>query len=127
MKPFLIGRYQLGWRMVNLWAEPELLGGNFNLCRNRQDAQIHIGMDHRDPAEVFAVLCHEVWEMVMDELCCALTPKAFEPNASDTYQFHFNHNQHTEISSRASYFVWQCMDDFKKAHAKCRKAKKRNR
>jgi hypothetical protein len=119
MKPFKIGTYQLGYRMVDLWGNPDKCGALFNLCKSQKPAMIETGLKYQDPSEAFGVLCHEVWEMVMQDMGCALTPLAFMPQASDTGMFVFNHNQHTEISARASYFLWQCFDDFKKAHAKC--------
>lgn len=121
MKPFKIGTYQLGWRMVELWAQPGETGATFNLCCHQKIATIKCGMNYKDPAEAFACLCHEVWEMAMDELMCCYRPKAFVEHASDTYHFSFDHNQHTEISARASYFIYTCFDDFKKAHAKIRR------
>jgi hypothetical protein len=125
MKPFLIGRYQLGWRMVNLYGVPKLAGANFNLCRDRDDSFIECGLDCRDPAEALGWLCHEAWEMTMEDMVCCYRPKSFNENASDTYHFFFDHNQHTEICSRASFFLWQCWDDFKRAHRKAhRKARK---
>src|SRR4051812_12512056 len=60
LQPFLIGRYQLGWRMVNLYAMPDAIGGHFNLCRDKTDAEIHVGMDYSSSAYPFGVLCHEV-------------------------------------------------------------------
>lgn len=125
LKPFLIGRYQLGWRMVNLYAQPHEKGAYFNLCYRGKDAYIHVGMDHRDCAEAFGCLCHEVWEMIMDELTCCFRPKAFQENASDVFHFFFNHNQHTEISARASYFIFNAFNDFKKAHLLCEKHRKK--
>jgi hypothetical protein len=120
---FLIGRYQLGWRMVNVYADPNLLGGHFNLCRHGAEPQITIGMDHRSADESYGVLVHETLEMLMDDMGCAFIPKVFETNASDTYRFMFNHNQHTEISSRAAHFFWQCWNEFNKAFDLCRKNK----
>lgn len=126
-KEFLIGRYQLGWRMVNLYAMPNLTGGWYNMCLDGREAEIHVGMDYSDPAEAFAVLCHEVWEMAMNEAGCAFKPQAFIENASDICRFFFNHNQHTEITARASFFTFMCFDAFKAAHAQCRKEPKKAR
>jgi len=123
-QPFLIGRYQLGWRMVNLYAEPNDTGAWFNLCRDGQDAQIHCGMDYHGAVWAFGVLCHEVWEMAMDDAGCAYKPKAFEEGASDVVSFFFNHNQHTEITARASFFIWSCFDEFVAAHKFCRHHRK---
>jgi len=118
-KEFLIGRYQLGWRMVNLYADPLGAGAWFNLCRNQQDAQIHVGMDYNNVEHPFANLCHEVYEMSADDAGCLFKPKAFEEGASDLVRFFMDHNEFTEVSSKASYFIWQCAEDFKKAFKKC--------
>lgn len=119
-QPFLIGRYQLGYRMVNLWAEPGAGGAWLNMCKNGEEAQIHVHMeDSKDPAYVFSHLCHEVWEMAIDELHCEFRKtNAFMDTASDTIHFFYDHNQHTEITCRASFFVWSCIEDFKAAHRK---------
>lgn len=114
---FLIGRYQLGFRMVNLWAEPGTGGAWLNMCRDGQEAQIHVHMEDDDPSYSFGHLCHEVWEMTIDELHCEFRKtNAFMSTASDTVHFFYDHNQHTEICCRASYFIWKCLDDFKAAH-----------
>lgn len=118
-EPFIIGRYQLGYRMVTLWAEPGTGGAWLNLCRNKEEAQIHVHMEDRDPAYSFAHLCHEVWEMTIDEMHCEYRKtNAFMDTTSDVVHFFYNHNEHTEISSRASFFIWCCIEDFKAAHRK---------
>lgn len=124
MKSFKIGRFQLGWRMVDLWAEPHATGAWFNLCQNRQDAQIHLGMSMTDPAEVHGVLLHEVFEMCLDDLGHAYKPKAFCDGASDIYRFFFDHNQFTEVAARSAFFMFTCHDAFLKAHAKVHRKRK---
>lgn len=124
-QPFLIGRYQLGYRMVSLWAEPGTGGAWLNMCKDGQEAQIHVHMEDRDPAYTFGHLCHEIWEMAIVELHCAFRKtNAFMDTASDTIHFLYDHNQHTEISCRASYFVWKCIEDFRAAHKKFKNLRK---
>jgi hypothetical protein len=123
LKTFLVGRYQLGWRMVRVYASPEERGGHFNLCRNSEEPQITVGMDQRYAEDAFGVLMHEALEMLMDDMGCAFIPKVFETNASDTYRFMFNHNQHTEICARAAHFFWQVWNDFNGAIKVCQKHK----
>lgn len=118
-QPFLIGRYQLGFRMVSLWAETTNGGGWFNLCKDQAEAQIHVGMDYKDLGFAFQVLCHEVWEMACDEKGCVFEPKsAFVSSASDCVWFAYNHSQHTEICAHASFFLLSCVDDFRAAYRK---------
>lgn len=119
-QPFLIGRYQLGYRVVNLWAEPGKGGAWFNLCKGgTEEAQIHVHMEDEDPAYAFSHLCHEIWEMALDDQHAVFhKSNAFMDSASDACHFFYDHNQHTEVSCRASFFVWKCMEAFKAAHAK---------
>lgn len=124
---YQIGRYQLGWRMVNLYVMPDRTGAWFNLCRNKREAEIHCGLDCHDPAEAFAWLCHEVLEMAMDDERCAFRPKAFVDSASDLYRFVMDHNEFTEVAAKASFFIYVCMADFKKAHAVRKKKPRRKR
>lgn len=124
-QPFLIGRYQLGYRMVSLWAEPGTSGGWFNLCKNQDEAQIHVCMEYKDLGYAFQVLSHEVWEMACDDERVIMEPKnAFVESASDCVWFFYNHNQHTEITARASYFILSCVDDFRAAFKKFRELKR---
>ena len=117
MKAFLIGRYQLGFRMVSLWAESGRSGGWFNLCKDQAEVQIHVCIDYKDEGYAWQVLCHEVFEMAADEMKCVFEPKnAFVGTASDCCFFFYDHNQHTEIVARASYFILSCIDDWKKAY-----------
>ncbi len=118
---FKIGTYQLGWRWVDLYADPKGIGGGcFSTFPDEHEhARITVGMDFDDEAHVFAVLCHEVWELAINEQMCSYTPRAFEQNASDIHVFFFDHNQHTEICSKAGFFIWKCIDDFKAAFKKC--------
>lgn len=118
-KKTLVGRYQLGWRMVNLYINPQATGASFNICLNEQDAFIIVGYDPQY-YQSFVWLCHEVFEMAADDEKCVFRPKAFEDGASDVVHIFMNHNQYTEVAAKSGYFIAKCQNDFNKAHSKVR-------
>lgn len=123
-KHFKIGRYQLGYRMVNLWAMPDESGGWYSMCGSGEESQIRVGMNYTSDDKPFAILMHEVIEMCADDLNALYKPtNCFEDGASDSRFFHYNHNQHTEIASRVAWFIQSSMEDFKKAYRKTRRRK----
>lgn len=79
--------------------------------------------DHFDRS--YMVLFHEVLEMIMMDMGVSFKPMSFEPNVSDVRNFMYNHNQHTEIASRASWFIMKCDQDFKAAFKQAQKWRKK--
>lgn len=124
---FLIGEYQLGYRMVDLWAIPNNEGGSCNLCMGNNKSWIKVGMDYDHFDRPYMVLFHEVMELCMIDLGVSYKPLAFEPDVSDVRHFMYNHNQHTEIASRTSWFIMKCNSDFHAAFKTVSKWRKSNK
>lgn len=124
---FLIGNYQLGYRMVDLYAMPDKLGGHYNLCYDGKHPFMKIGMDYDDVRISHSVLTHEVMEMTMADMDCSFKSMGFEGNASDCRWFFMNHNNFTEIASRSSWFLFNAHADFLAAFKKVSQWKKKQR
>lgn len=115
--PLKIGRYQLGYRMVNLYADTGS-NGNFALCKNNKEATIHVGFDAANEVDAFNVLCHETFELASADKDATFRADGFMDFASDSVWIICNHNQFTEIVARAAYFIWVSYKDFRKTWRK---------
>lgn len=124
-----IGRYQLGWFNVDLFVMPYEDGGWFNVnCDGKSNPQMHIGLLYEHPAEMYSTLTHEAFEFAANELFCVYNLRnGFESSASDTPVFMFNHNQFTEIASRAGIFIHNAGPELLKWWTKAHKARNRAR
>lgn len=122
LKPFLIGTYQLGWRIVDVTANPSSRCGQIELVVNRKKpTQITVGMDYRDVRDAWNVLLHEALESLLaDENACYKRTDLYLPDASDTFHFIFTHNQFSETVARLAWFTWLARADFEKAFKRCR-------
>lgn len=118
IEPFLIGTYQLGYRWVNVFAEPESCSGSFTWHPNNNTSdhsEIRVGMAGKGD-EPYAVLLHEVIEATCADLGTRFRKTSvYVESASDAYQFFFCHSQFTEIAARTAWFLWQINQDFKAA------------
>lgn len=114
-----LGRWQLGWRYVNVFVKPKEIGASFNFCLEGEEAQMSIGLQYDDFRRVVDSLMHETMEMSMVEQGCSFTrTDAWERNVTDAYTFHMNHSQFTEATTRASWFMCNVMEDLRKAYNK---------
>jgi hypothetical protein len=113
MNNFLIGTYQLGWRFCDVFAMPTETGGSFYwMPEGHERARIWVGFDYQDETP-WVILCHEALEALIEDQGCRFRPtSSFVRNASDVYQFHFDHNQFTDISAKLGCFIFAIKDDF---------------
>lgn len=118
---FSIGRYQLGFRMVEVFILPEGFGGSFSLCPKKGDSLMEIGMAYDYRSESYGVLLHEAMEAALTDAECSFKPNAFEQDASDIRRFFFDHNQFTEAIARTNWFLCQLREDFDAAWKKVAK------
>lgn len=123
MKEKLLGKYQLGYRMVEVYINPESYGGWFNLCLSKQNPQIHLGLKESNFGVFMGLVCHEAWEMAAQDMRLVYKPLSFEEAASDCVSFAYNHNQHTEVCSKVGWFIYCIYEDLKKAHKEAHKRK----
>jgi hypothetical protein len=131
IEPFQIGTYQLGWRWVDVWVDPELVGGNFEARFGAADIpecprpKMVIGLARLDLHQIFEVATHEAIEFVACYLGCRMRPTwAYEEYASDCYFFAFDHSKLTEIAARAGNFLCSIHDDLKAALGLIKEARK---
>jgi hypothetical protein len=117
---FHVGTYQLGYRYVDLYLEPDSLGGSFQLNSGDPAKQRHatmtLGADHDCMSDLMEVAAHETFEAACQELGCRFKPcTVYVANASDVYYFHLDHNQMSEITARVGNFLWQIGPDLQAA------------
>ena len=117
-EPFKIGTYQLGWRWVDVYAEPGHTGGWFYFMPDggQSHTRIRVGFDYSDIDDSFCILVHEAMEALIDDAGCRMRPTSnFCRNASDLYRFAFDHNQMTDIAAKLGCFLWSIRKDFEAA------------
>jgi len=124
---FLVGKYQLGYMMVDVWAMSGEGGGRFNLCCDDKHPFMYVSLGYPAYCDAHAVLCHEAMEAVLTDMGLSYKPLCFVENASDVRHFMFNHNQFSEVASRVSYFLLKCHDDMLAAHKIVQKWKKKQK
>lgn len=127
--PFKICRTQCGWRPVEVWAMPDLRGGNYTMEVDRDPStRIEIGMDERNIREAWGTLVHEAMELILSDECVRFKKTdLFEPNCSDSFWFIFNHNQFTEACAKLGWFLYNAAPEFNKAYKTCYDAKWRKK
>lgn len=115
---FKIGTYQLGYRWVDLFADPEEMGGNFFFMPDDtySHSRIRVGFRYECIDDCWCVLFHEAMEAIITEMECRYKPTScYISGASDIYRFYFDHNQFTEIAARLAMFIKACIKDFEAA------------
>lgn len=107
-----VGKFQLGWHMVNLYVMPYERGGMFNVNKDgHSEPEMHIGINEKDLGRIWTTLAHEAMEFAIGQVDCSYAPRnAFEPDVSDVPLFVFNHNQFTEIAARSGLFLYNVKD-----------------
>lgn len=114
-----VGQYMLGYRNVDLWANPESTGGNFVLLPTEGVSTMEVGTKLDYWHEILNILAHEAFEFSLGEVNARYRPNpCFADCASDTYRFMFDHNQFTEAVYRASYFICKSQPALAKIHRK---------
>lgn len=128
--PFKVGIYQLGYVWTEVWLNPLECGGDFHCmpgnCRDpqkpKQPARLTIGTADRQLWCCWGVLVHEALENLLCDLGVRFRASAaYSASASDTFVFHFNHNQFSEASLRLGSFLCEVRADFEKAWKRCQK------
>lgn len=131
MKKF-IKTLKLGGHIVDLYVLTDYEGGKwaFPSFGSLKHNEIIIGIDQQYWDDCLAVLLHETFEFVADELLLRYrTTNNYCPRASDTVSFSMDHNQFSELCARSASFLQDAVplvnDAWKKHHeAKKKKSKK---
>ena len=118
---FKIGTYQLGYRWVDLFADPTAEGARFNsMPDGKRHASITVGMGYTSSGRPWGHLIHEVVEFALSEIRGRFVySDVFDDRATDTVVFHFDHNQLNELAARVGWFAQKCLRDFEKAYRRC--------
>jgi hypothetical protein len=117
MDSFLIGTYQIGYRYVDVIADPSVCGGSFYYMPDGTErSRMRIGLDYDTFFEVLSVVLHEATEFLLDEFRLRYrATNTFATRASDTFIFHFDHNEFTEVMARLATFLDDCLKDLRAA------------
>jgi hypothetical protein len=118
--PYLLGTYPLGYQWVELYLIPDGYGGYFDSPTVKGGLQkLGVGIADPDYGHVLSVMIHEVFESVSCDLMVRYKKSgAFCDTSSDTYHFHMNHNEFSEICSRVGHFIREVQLDLMVAHKK---------
>lgn len=115
-KEINIGQYNCGGRMVDLIGVLGQLGGSVEFNKPVPEVRVGLGGDHW--GMVVSVLLHEAQELTACDLRLRFRAACDWQVASDSYFFHFDHNQFSEVCARAGYFISQCLPALSKAYKK---------
>lgn len=113
-----VGQYMLGYRNVDLWADPGCIGGHFKLAPMEGVAEVEVGTKYDHWSEVLNVLFHECMEFALCEVGARFKLEPSFMSGHDGYRFIFTHDQFTEATSRASYFICKSQTALAKIHRK---------
>lgn len=126
--PLKIGTYQLGWRWVDVFADPTSFGGTFKMIDHQNEgehAKITVGFKDDKISDAMEVLTHEALEFLLGEHNYQFHPtRSYAPYATDAYHFMFDHNGLTEVAAKLGCFLWNIHDVFKAAFDLIEEAKK---
>lgn len=118
----LVGRYQLGYRPVSLYAVPGDINGSVKLAGETGTTEIYVGVDDQWP-ETLSTLLHEVYECVLIDLNTRFKKQpSFSFDTSD-YTFFMTHNELSEAHERVAYFLSEAVGPFEKMYEKLSRKK----
>jgi hypothetical protein len=96
-----VGVFKLGPENVELWVDPAISGGTFNLCpRSGGMAEIRIGVN-----EQIEVLIHELFEFCAARLQLRFIAAPSFTRSHADYLFVMTHEQFTEVAARVGCFM----------------------
>jgi hypothetical protein len=127
MKSISLGTFQLGLRLVKLYAvEDECNGSVKILPKDGEIPKIFVGMDC--PWDVsLAVLLHEAYELTLIDLNTRYNNAPSFANSSSDYLFFMTHNQLGEAHERVGTFLEEAYSVFKAAYDKFQTKKKKQK
>lgn len=126
LKPDIyVGKFQLGWRSIDLYVQPYESGGWFQTVPgDGKDAVMRIGLDHKCWEDCLEILIHEAHEFNLADLGCCYRPAShYAQNCSDGVIFNYDHNLHTESCARTAYFLASTTEPIRKWYNKVNKVK----
>jgi hypothetical protein len=127
MTEFLVGEYQLGYRPVRVYADPDDNGGRVEFIpKDKQATKIVIGCDDTWP-ETFSVLLHEAYECVLSEAGFRYRASPTYSSAASEFLFILSHNQLDEAHTRVAYFLDDVIKPLRLVYDDIQEKKKKQR
>lgn len=118
-KPIKLGRYQLGHEMMEVVLTPGSESGAVDFHRHSKGASTTITIGIGCPLwEAYGTLLHEAMEVVSDISRLRYKNASSFNTSSDSYSFHMDHNQYSEVCAKVGAFLHDVMKDFNKAYKK---------
>jgi len=109
-----VGKYQLGWRWVEVFLSPKSENGSGQFCPTGSDVtELVIGLSD-GPQVAVAILLHEAMEAVLWDLDCSYRLSSNWAVGSGLYSFHMTHAQYSEATDRVGFFLAKCLPEFQK-------------
>jgi hypothetical protein len=115
-----VGIYDLGLHAVKLILDFSKEGGHFTTDSKEHICEITVGANQRWEY-VMQVLMHEAFELSLLEVRGRFRYTPDNAGSSDSYVFHFDHNQFSEAAARVGTFVSECLPAMGKVYNKFRK------
>lgn len=106
----LVGTFWLGSTNVELFGRAGKGGDFYFHPDDKSLPRIKVGLDYNHWGEVLSVLLHESFEYLCAANSVRFVNCAQITQASDSYTFHFNHNEMTRIIDDQAYFLAHCID-----------------
>ena len=119
----LVGLYQIGFRMVRLFADFNTANGSVLVCPEDHGLpEVIVGCD-APWDEVIGTMLHEVYELSFIDLNTRYKNRPSWSEESSDFMFFMTHNQLSETCERVGSFVEHALPDLSKIYSKRNKKK----
>lgn len=113
-----VGTYQLGFRMVRLYADFSTANGCVMVCPDDHGLpQISVGCD-APWDEVIGTFLHEAYELTLIDLQTRYKQRPSWSEESSDFMFFLSHNQLSEACERIGGFTEHALPDLSKVYSK---------
>jgi hypothetical protein len=120
MNYIYVGKFTLGLNFVELYANPETMGGSVDFLPERDKTdltKIYVGLNDEWP-EVLSSLLHEAYEAVLIDQGLRYRPKPSYSSESSNYIFIMTHNQFDEANTRVAFFLKDALPKLEQIYEK---------
>lgn len=119
---FKLGTYQLGYEWIDVRLDPTSGDGSVtwdSTVRPKMRTTITVGIHNKSLWKAYDILTHEVMEEAAMRLRLRYKHTDIYGTTSDSYSFHMNHEEFTQLASHVGAFICELMKDFNKAWKRC--------
>lgn len=116
-----IGTYELGFRQMKVFVNPQTSGGAVDLRK----CTMTIGTADEDWWRVVAVLLHESIEAGMMDLHCRLNDTADGYSSDDSVVFIMTHPQYSQVIGQAAEFLTLVLPDLAREYNAARRSNRK--